>query len=151
MFSPLLLLFSRYHSSRQRLGTHGTTAAPQAFPFVTATNSASAYGFVSVRACHCRIRCRNQERSFKNIGAIQRVLMLSFIVALQSAVSCCVPVSRSKFLTLWQPRYNRIVVVECLRFVTVTNGASLCACVRNMWSCHPEHNEGQYSAPQNSY
>ena len=35
----------------KRLDCHGTTAAHQAFPFVTATNGASPCGFVSVRAC----------------------------------------------------------------------------------------------------
>ena len=35
----------------KRRGCHGTTAAHQAFPFVTATNGASPCGFVSVRTC----------------------------------------------------------------------------------------------------
>ena len=57
IFHLSLLLFLKYHSSRPRLGSHGTAAARQAIPFVTATNGASAYGFVSMRvcACHCRI------------------------------------------------------------------------------------------------
>ena len=53
-----LLLFLNYHSSRERLGSHGTTAELHAFPFVTATNGAYACGFVNVRvvcAFHCRI------------------------------------------------------------------------------------------------
>ena len=50
-FRLWLLLSFKCHSSRQRLGCHGTTAALQAFPFVTATNGASSCGFVSVRAC----------------------------------------------------------------------------------------------------
>ena len=56
IFTSLLLLW-KYQSSCQRLGSHGTTAALQAFPFVTTMNGASACGFVSVRvcACHCRI------------------------------------------------------------------------------------------------
>ena len=36
------LLFLKYHSSRQRLSSHGTTAARQGFPVVTATSGASA-------------------------------------------------------------------------------------------------------------
>ena len=39
---PSLLLFLRYHSSPQGLRSHGTTAALQASPFVTATYDASA-------------------------------------------------------------------------------------------------------------
>ena len=55
-FHVFLWLFLKYHSSCQRLGSHGTTAALQAFvPFVTATNGASAYTFVSTRVCHSRI------------------------------------------------------------------------------------------------
>ena len=38
IFHLSLLLFLKCHSSRQRLGSHGTTAALQAFPFVIATN-----------------------------------------------------------------------------------------------------------------
>ena len=57
----------KYHSSCQRLGSHGTTAALQAFPFVTATIGASACGFVSVRVCACVIvgsySSRNQGQS----------------------------------------------------------------------------------------
>ena len=42
-----LLLFLKNHSSCQRLGSHGTIAALQAFSFVTATNG------VGSRACVC--------------------------------------------------------------------------------------------------
>ena len=83
LFSPLLLIL-KYDSSCQRLGSHGTTAAIQAFPFVTATNGASAGGFDSVRVWACVIvgsySSRNQENSLKNGGAIQR-LVLVFIFA----------------------------------------------------------------------
>ena len=48
-----LMLFFKYHSSYQRLDSRGTTAALQAFPFVTATAGASACGFVCVRVCAC--------------------------------------------------------------------------------------------------
>ena len=50
-FHLSLLLLLKPHSSRQRLGSHGTTAALQAFPFVTATSGASACGSVNVRVC----------------------------------------------------------------------------------------------------
>ena len=50
-FFTSLLLFLKYHSSHQRLGSRGTTAALQAFPVVTATNGASACGFVRMRVC----------------------------------------------------------------------------------------------------
>ena len=55
-FHPSMLLFSKYHSSCQRLGSRSTRAALQAYPFVTATNSVSACEFVTerARACHCR-------------------------------------------------------------------------------------------------
>ena len=53
-FPPLsLVLFWKY----QRLGSHGTTAELQAFPFVTVANGASVCGFVSVRVCAC-VRAR---------------------------------------------------------------------------------------------
>ena len=39
----------------KRLGCHGTAAAHQAFPFVTATKGASPCGFVSVRTCARRV------------------------------------------------------------------------------------------------
>ena len=56
-FHPSLLLFLKYHSSRQRLGSHGTISTFQAFPLVTAASGASAWVFVRVcvRVCHCRI------------------------------------------------------------------------------------------------
>ena len=38
MFSPLVLLFRKYHSSPQRLCSHGASAALEAFSFLTATN-----------------------------------------------------------------------------------------------------------------
>ena len=50
-FSPLCFCCFKYHGSRQRLGSRGTTAALQAFPVVTATNGASACGFVRMRVC----------------------------------------------------------------------------------------------------
>ena len=60
-----LMLYLKYHSSCQRLGSQGTTAALQAS--VTATNGASAFGFVSVHVGVCVITgsysSRNQEHS----------------------------------------------------------------------------------------
>ena len=50
-FFTSLRMFLKYHSSRQKLGNYGATAALQAFPF--ATNGASARGFVSVRMRAC--------------------------------------------------------------------------------------------------
>ena len=52
-FTSFTSCFFRHHSSRQRLSSHGTTAALQAFSFVAATKGASACGFVSVRVCAC--------------------------------------------------------------------------------------------------
>ena len=37
-----------------------------------------------------------------------------------------------------------VAVLQGLRFVTATNGASVCACVRIMWQCHSVHNERQF-------
>ena len=66
-------VFVEHHSSRQRLGSHGTTAALHAFPFVTATNGASS---VCVRGCHCRILQQyvGTRNSLKNRGAVQLLL-----------------------------------------------------------------------------
>ena len=54
LFSPLsgCCCYSRAPTTAaiKRRSCHGTTAAPQDFPFVTATNGASPGGFVSVRA-----------------------------------------------------------------------------------------------------
>ena len=91
LFQLSLLLFLKYQISRQRLGSHGTTAALQAFAFVTATNGAFACGFVRVRVCACVIvgsySSSNQEHSLKNRGAIQ-LLLLFFIFAMLSAAVC---------------------------------------------------------------
>ena len=40
-FSTSVLMFLKYHSSCQRLGSHGTIATTQVIPFATATNGAS--------------------------------------------------------------------------------------------------------------
>ena len=56
-FFTSLLLFLKHYSSCPRLGSHGTTTALEAFPFVMATKCGSACVFVSacVRMCHHRI------------------------------------------------------------------------------------------------
>ena len=54
---------------------------------------------------------------------------------------CCVPVSHRKLLTFWQPWHNSSRTHKIFFFVTAANGASVCARVRIMWACHPEHNE----------
>ena len=73
-FHLSLLVFPKYHNSRIRLGSHDTTAALQAFHFVTDTNGAFACGFVSVRVCEChrQILQRQEPRtnSLENRGAI---------------------------------------------------------------------------------
>ena len=88
-FSHFLLLSAavlKCHSSRQRIGSHGTTAALQTFPCMTATNGASACGFVSVRVCVMvgSYSIRNQEPSLKNIATIQRIFYCS-----SSFLLCC--------------------------------------------------------------
>ena len=57
-FTPLAAAVFQVQQQQQpskRLGCHRTTAAHQAFPFVTATNGASTFGFVSVRTCARRV------------------------------------------------------------------------------------------------
>ena len=52
--SPMYLLpATPVFEVSQQLGSHGTTAALQAFPFVIATRCASASGFLRVRVCAC--------------------------------------------------------------------------------------------------
>ena len=51
------------HSNQQRLGSHGTTAALQAFPFVTATNGAFAWVCAGVHV---------HMSSYSRILALQR-------------------------------------------------------------------------------
>ena len=61
-FFPPLLLFLKYHSIPQKLSGHGTIAAHQAFPFVTATSGAA------VCACVCvcvSYSSRNREAQFQ--------------------------------------------------------------------------------------
>ena len=109
------------HSNQQRLGSHGTTAALQAFPFVTATNGASACGFVSVRVF---ARVSSSAALSEGIIRRQRKILQQKEPGTQSqqhrchsafiahvyfcyAVRCgCVPVSHRKLFTLWQPRNN---------------------------------------------
>ena len=75
-------------------GSHGTTAALQAFPFVTATNGASAFGFVSLRVCVCVIVGSYTKvgttNSLKNTGATQH--FFSFFIFNMFAAAA-VPVS----------------------------------------------------------
>ena len=114
-FHRSLLLFLKYHSSRQRLHSHGTTATLQPFPFVTATNGASAYGFVSMRVCARVVvgsySSRNQERSMKNRGAIQLYnSLLVFIYYILSAAAAVCP-------------------SHTVAFAVVTATVLLCACI----------------------
>ena len=37
-----------------------------------------------------------------------------------------------------------VAVLQSLSFAISTNRVSVCACVRIMWACHPEHNEGRF-------
>ena len=110
IFFTSLLLFLKRHSNCQWVGSHGTTAAPQAFPFVTATKRCFCV-WVCQRACVCVSRSysrinRNQEHSsLKNRGDIQ-LFWLFFIFAMLSAAaaSVCLYVSHLKLLALRQPR-----------------------------------------------
>ena len=86
---PVLLLL-KYRSSCVKLGSHGATAVIQCFPFVTATNGASACGLVSVRVCVCVIvasyrRSRIQGHGLENGGGNQ--LFCSFTLC-PDAVCC---------------------------------------------------------------
>ena len=60
-----LLLCLKYNSSRQRLGCRGTTAALQAFSFVTATNDA--FVRVGSYACMC---AKSEQHHFDILKAI---------------------------------------------------------------------------------
>ena len=131
-----------------RPGSHGTTAALQAFPFVTATNGVSAcvcmsvraWACLSVRACHPKILHQAGTRnSIKNRGAIHLFLLFfHFDILLAAACCCCscVPVSHRKRLTLWEPWYNSsrtsrsslcdsyercFCVCECTYYVTLSS------------------------------
>ena len=90
------------------------------FPFVTATDGASACGFVSVRVCACACECviaasygsKNQEHGQSQEQRCHSAFFAIFHFC--SAVCCCcccrcccsVPVSHRKLLARWQPRYN---------------------------------------------
>ena len=151
IFHLSLLLFWKYHSSRQRLGSHGTTAAPQAFPFVTATNGASARGFVSVCGCACVIvgsynSSRSQEQSPEQGGCSAFFFLLFFVLAVLSAAAA---VCLYHTVSFWPcgSHGRTVAVLRGIRFVTATNGASVCACGRSMWACHPQHHVNQAQIP----
>ena len=90
IFHFYLLLFWKCHSSRQRPGSYGTTAALQAFPFVIATNGVAACGFVSVRVRApvivdpTAVATRN---SLKNRGTIQFLLLFPIFAMLSTAAA----------------------------------------------------------------
>ena len=101
------MLFSRFTSAavsevppqNSRLGRDGTTAAFQAFPFVTATSGASAC--VRERACVCvSYSSTDQEHSLKKRGAMSAVRFFYFAMLFAAAVYQ-VPVSHRKLSTLW--------------------------------------------------
>ena len=77
----------------------------------------------------------------------------SFLLRLYAVCSCCcccVPVSHRKLLTSGS-HVTTVAVLQGLRFVTATNGASLvCAYVRIMWACHPEHKTKDKCNPQST-
>ena len=106
----------KHHSSPQRLGNHDTAAAAlQAFPFVAATNCASACVCVCVRvrvrvrACACACACVcvllcvihtiGTRNTLKKRGAISALLCYFLICCTDCC--CCVPVSNREVWTLW--------------------------------------------------
>ena len=81
-------LWSTATVALKRLGSRGTTAALQAYLFVTATNGASACVCVSVRMCVCEcVSCgsRNQEHSLKKRGTTS-----AFLLSFATAVFPCI-------------------------------------------------------------
>ena len=92
---PLSAAVFKYHSSsRQRLGSHGTTAALQAFHLLCDSHERcfSACGFVSVRECARVIvesysSSTNQEQSQEQ--SQQRRCHSAFITALFFILLCC--------------------------------------------------------------
>ena len=94
-FTSLCCCYSKSHSSRQRLGSHGTAAALQSFAFVTATNGASACGFVRVRVCarvcHCRIQQQQEPGAVSRIEVPLRFFLVFFISATSTYVCCLLP------------------------------------------------------------
>ena len=99
---------SNYHSSCQRRGSHGTTAALQDFPFVTATNGSSTCGFMSVRmfVCHCRTLQQNDPGTQSQEQSYHSAFFALLRFCYDAVCCCCALVSQLKLLTLWQPRYS---------------------------------------------
>ena len=93
-----------------------------------------------MRVCRCRRILQQQvyqEQSQEQRCHSAVCVLLSFLLCLPLLMLCaCITLSM-----LWQPRLTA-AVLQRLRFVTATNGASVR--VRNMWARHPEHNEGQF-------
>ena len=94
-FFTSLLLFLKCHSSRQRLGRYGTTAALQAFPSVTAPNGASGCVCERARVCLSVIEAsyssKNQEHSsLTTRGALQYFLLFFIFTMLSAAAAAAV-------------------------------------------------------------
>ena len=125
-----LLMFLKYYNSCQRLrGNHGTTAALQAFPFVKPTNGASWCGFVSVRVCACDVVASHQREP----GTVSRTevpfsfFSLCFIFAIymvSDAAAVCLYHTAS--FRRCGSHVTTVAVLQGIRFVPATNGASVC-------------------------
>ena len=91
IFYLSLLLFR----TTQRLGNHGTAAAFQAFPSVTATNGAPVCGFASVRVC-ARVSLLGPTAVGSRKTAVSRTEVpfsfycyFSFLLSVPSAAAVC--------------------------------------------------------------
>ena len=101
-FSPLCCCFFRCHSSRQSIGSHGTTPALQAFPFCDSHERCFCVWVreraVCVRVCHCRIlqRSRNQEQSQKQRSFTAIFRFCYAVCCCCCCCCCCVPVAHRR-------------------------------------------------------
>ena len=118
---------------------------------MTATNGVSSCGFVSVRVCACVIPWDPTAAAVPRVdsrGGHSAFCNLFFVFAIHACLllllCACITPKAFDVVGCGSHGITAVAVLQGLRFVTATNGASVCACVRIMWECHPEHNEGHF-------
>ena len=150
IFTALCCCFpSTTAASRLRLPRYKSRASSLC-SFVTATYGVSACGFVSLHVCACVIAgsysSRKHRNSLQNRGVVELLLVCHF----RCAVCCCMPVSHSKLLMPWQPRYNSSrasrssfcdsyirTVLLCVRVCVLCERAILLNTTRDNLPTHP--------------
>ena len=93
--------------------------------------------------CHCRsLQQQGPGTPQSREQRCHSAFFAPFIFAMPSGAAVCL---YHTVIFLRCGSHNiTVALLQGLRFVTATNGASVCACVRIMWQCHSVHNERQF-------